>query len=38
VVATGFFIGAVVMALGGLAELRFGVAPRSGRSRTSPGR
>ena len=37
-VAIGFFIGAVMMAIGGLAELFFGVRPSRNSSRTSPNR
>jgi hypothetical protein len=37
-VAIGFLIGAVVMALGGVAELLFGVKAAGSSSRTSPSR
>ena len=37
-VAIGFFIGAAMMAVGGIAELFFGVKAEQGRSRTSPSR
>ena len=37
-VAIGFFIGAAVMAIGGIAELLFGVKAEQSRSRRSPSR
>jgi Na+/H+-translocating membrane pyrophosphatase len=37
-VAIGFLIGAVVMALGGVAELQFGVKAAGSSSRASPSR